>query len=81
MAYKKGETYVQKTVKNSLQIAQTNTEVCQSYSEKVISLHTLCVNCWYIKSDMKYDAPCLQVKKVVIVVHKLSLFHISVLLQ
>jgi succinate dehydrogenase hydrophobic anchor subunit len=34
------------TVKNSLKIAQNDTETCQSYSEKVISLHTVCTKCW-----------------------------------
>jgi len=33
-------------------MAQTNTETCQRYSEKVVSLHTVCINCWQIKSDM-----------------------------
>jgi len=37
---------LQKTAKNSLKMAQSDTETCQSYSEKVISLHTVCINCW-----------------------------------
>jgi hypothetical protein len=53
------------TKKNSQEVTEDGVCKHKDTSElKVISLQIVCINCWQIKSDVKYDARCIQDQNV-----------------